>query len=61
MINLDYILEDDSTDFGGTEHSDETLREFLDSINMKYDTPLCIINKALKSCGIKPIKGGKDD
>lgn len=53
MIDLDYKLVDDDTDTGGVDFLGETLGDFLDSINMDYDTPLPVINRALRECGIK--------
>ena len=52
---LNYVLEDDSTPYGGVSHQGETLKEFLDEVGLIHD--LCIedINLALKSCGIKQI------
>lgn len=56
MIDLDYKLVDDDTLTGGTSFCGETLRDFLEETGMSYDTPLPIINKALRECGIEPIK-----
>lgn len=56
MIDLDYELVDDDTLTGGTSFCGETLRDFLDEVGMGYNTPLPIINKALRDCGIEPIK-----
>ena len=55
-IDLDYELVDDDTLTGGVAFRGETLRDFLDEIGMGYDTPLPIINKALRDCGIEPIE-----
>ena len=52
---LDYILKDDETLNGGTSFNGETLRDFLDSVEIEYATPMEEINKALVECGIKPI------
>ena len=48
-------LEDDATETGGISFIGETLDNFLDEIEMPYDTSLEEINKALSECGIKPI------
>ena len=55
MINLDQILVDDATTYGGLDHAGETLREFLESVDLPFDTPLEKINEALVECGIEPI------
>lgn len=52
---LDYILKDDETPYGGTSFNGETLRDFLDSVEIEYATSMEEINKALVECGIKPI------
>lgn len=56
MIDLDYELVDDDTETGGTSFCGETLRDFLEETGMSYDTPLPVINKALRECGIKEIE-----
>lgn len=48
-------LEDDATETGGISFIGETLDNFLDEIEMPYDTPLEEINKALSECGIMPV------
>lgn len=53
---LDIELIDDDTETGGTSFCGETLRDFLEETGMSCDTPLTEINKALKECGIEPIK-----
>lgn len=53
---LDIVLVDDDTETGGTSFCGETLKDFLDEVGMNYDTPLPVINKALRECGIEPIK-----
>lgn len=54
-VNLDQILVDDATSNGGVEYPGETLREFLESVDLPLDTPLEKINEALIECGIEPI------
>lgn len=48
-------LEDDATETGGISFIGETLDNFLNEVEMPYDSPLEEINKALSECGIKPI------
>lgn len=48
-------LEDDATETGGISFIGETLDNFLDEIEMPYDSPLEEINKALSECGIMPV------
>lgn len=54
------LLHDDKTPFGGKAFNDETLDEFLISIEVNgndgYELPLDKINTALNECGIMPIK-----
>lgn len=52
---LKTILEDDETSNGGVSFQGETLKDFLDSLCMPYNTPLKDINRILKECGIKQI------
>lgn len=59
MTTKDYLdceLVDDATPYGGKSFSDETLRDFLDSIDVPYDAPLAEVNEHLVSCGIEPFK-----
>lgn len=51
---LSTTLQDDSTSIGGISHVDETVQEFIDSVNIKPKN-LDELNQALTSCGIKPI------
>lgn len=53
---LNYILEDDDESFGGTEFADETLKDFIESLEKPLDEPMSEVNLWLKECGIKPIK-----
>lgn len=53
---LDVVLKDDRTPTGGLSHIGETLREFLDSINVSYRTPMKDVNDYLVANGIEPIK-----
>jgi hypothetical protein len=56
MQFLTYVLEDDSTEFGGTSFDGQTLNDFLSEIGMTPDAPMNEINESLIECGIKPIK-----
>ena len=53
---LNVELEDDSSPYGGTAFAGETLSDFLYEINDESITTMKQVNKALKECGIKPIK-----
>lgn len=54
------MLHDDKTTFGGKAFANETLDDFLTSIEINrrlvYELTLDKINAALKECGIMPIK-----
>ena len=59
---LDTVLKDDRSECGGVSHFGETLREFLEDIQVfgiteaEWKTvPLTIVNKSLRQCGILPI------
>ena len=52
---LGCLLRDNQMAFGGTEHSLETLDEFLDSLDMAHDSDMEEVNIALADCGIEPI------
>ena len=54
-VDLEQELFDDATSHGGIDHAGETLREFLESVDLPFDTPLEKINEALVECGIEPI------
>lgn len=56
MEFLTYVLEDDTTEFGGTSFDGETLNDFLSSVGMSPDAPMDEINESLIECGIKPIE-----
>lgn len=53
-----YVLEDDSTPYGGVAFSGETLRDFIETSGERF-TSLKEVNVALKECGIRPIQKGK--
>lgn len=55
MSRLDTQLRDDDTATGGVSYAGQTLREFLDEVELPYDTPLPQINQVLKENGIKEI------
>jgi hypothetical protein len=55
---LDYELEDDDTETGGISFNGETVRDFIGDTDMSEDDTLDNLNKALVSCGIKPISEG---
>ena len=52
---LDVLLKDDKTETGGMSFMGETLKDFLDELEMDYNTPINEVNKALVDCGIEPI------
>lgn len=52
---LDIELKDDETDFGGISFIGETLRNFLDEVDLPYTSSLKDVNQALIECGIKQI------
>lgn len=52
----DYLLQDDSTDFGGIAHIGETLEEFMEEIGEPLTTPMPQVNNWLVNCGIEPIQ-----
>lgn len=56
MEFLTYVLEDDTTEFGGISYSGQTLNDFLSEVGMSPDVPMNEINESLIECGIKPIK-----
>ena len=56
MEFLTYVLEDDTTEFGGISYSVQTLNDFLSEVGMSPDVPMNEINESLIECGIKPIK-----
>ena len=56
MQFLTYVLEDDSTELGGTSFDGQTLNDFLSEVGMSPDAPMNEINESLIECGIKPIK-----
>lgn len=58
---LDYELKDDTTEFGGTSFQGETLRDFMESESIPFDTPMRVVNTYLEECGIQPIDEGNID
>lgn len=58
---LDYVLQDDETNVGGTSYRGETLREFLEDAYDLWDSTgiehldMDEVNEMLRCCGIKPI------
>ena len=50
---LDYKLKDDNTEFGGISYIGETLGDFIAEVGI---SDIDDVNKALKVCGIEPIK-----
>lgn len=56
IIDYNQRLVDDHTMMGGTDHMDERLWEFMESVNLSLDSDINEINKALKECGILPVK-----
>lgn len=53
---LDYKLKDDNTEFGGISYIGETLGDFIAEVGMSETCDIDNVNKALKVCGIEPIK-----
>lgn len=51
----DIILEDDDTETGGISRINETLAEFMESVQIPYTTAIEDIDNALIECGIKPV------
>ncbi|MDU2095110.1 MAG: hypothetical protein E7E73_00195 [Negativicoccus succinicivorans] len=56
IIDYNQPLIDDYTPTGGTAHSDERLWEFMMETGLSLDSDINEINKALKECGILPVK-----
>lgn len=54
---LNYVLEDDETDYGGTAFFGETVRDFIEDV---YYPSVWDLNKDLIICGIKPIEKFKN-
>lgn len=53
---LDVVLEDDSTDFGGTAFNGETVKDFVESLGLDpCEVGLEELNRDLVASGIKPI------
>lgn len=53
---LDYKLKDDNTEFGGISYIGETLGDFIAEVEISDIDDIDNVNKALKVCGIEPIK-----
>ncbi|WP_305752670.1 hypothetical protein [Mammaliicoccus sciuri] len=53
VLNIE--LKDDSTKYGGISFQSETLREFLQEVNMNFDVSLEVVNNVLEDNGILPI------
>lgn len=53
---LDYELEDDETDFGGTAFDVETVKDYILELEVEPSISIEELNKHLKNSGIKPIK-----
>ena len=56
IIDYNQRLVDDYTMTGGTAHSDERLWGFMMETGLSPDSDINEINKALKECGIMPVK-----
>lgn len=63
---LEYELEDDDTEYGGISFLGEKVKDFFDDINgnggnsgiaLLLSDDIEVLNKVLKDCGIKEIKG----
>lgn len=52
---LNYELEDDDTEVGGVSFNGETVEDFIGDTDLKPDDDLDTLNKALVSCGIRPV------
>ncbi len=57
---LNYELQDDDTETGGVAFDGETVADFIGDAGIKDTDELDKLNKALVSCGIKPISEGYD-
>ncbi len=55
---LNYELEDDDTETGGVSFNGETVADFIGDADISEDDDLDKLNKALVSCGIRPIAEG---
>ena len=53
---MNYVLEDDDTDFGGTAFFGEKVKDFVE----EYYWSVWELNKDLVTCGIKPIEKFKN-
>ena len=58
---LDYELEDDDTETGGISFNGETVRDFIADTGIKDTDSIDTLNKALTTCGIRPINEGYAD
>ncbi len=58
IAHLDDVLEDDETEFGGTDFDGETLEDFMVASFADWLNTVTLedVNEALKDCGIKQIK-----
>lgn len=53
--DMDTVLEDDCTPYGGTSFHGETLGDFLDEVDVSRYASKQTINDLLRECGIKTI------
>ena len=49
----DIRIDDDSQPYGGTAHADETLGEFVDSVDLNGNDSLRSLDAALFECGVE--------
>ena len=52
---LNYELQDDDTETGGISFNGETVEDFIGDTDIDQEEDIDVLNKALVSCGIKPI------
>lgn len=52
---LDVVLEDDDSEIGGVSFDGETLRDFMNELELPYNIDFDELNKRLKECGIKEL------
>lgn len=53
---LDVILLDDESSEGGISFAGETVKDFIEEVEIDENETVSVLNDALKDCGIKPIE-----
>lgn len=59
ILNIE--LEDDKQDFGGVAFAGETVKDFIEDIELDENMELNDFNKILYNCGVKEINITKED